>query len=256
MTTFHLAAETLLGSARDLPWAPGAGRDERVTPAGYAELLASVGAAVVGRHTYNAFARAAQTHLLPEALWVLTRADPPPGTRAVSGDIADVQANLVAAARERDVWVLGGPSVVTAFLRRGLLDEVWTLAAPSTTAGSLRLTRHPCVPTNRPDDPVERVHPRTVHLMAEWAVDYPLWSDDPDLVGPIDADELGLSTALAMDLAAWNGAWEAAMTPMVDGAPHPAWTAAEERAWEAAAERLAVRLRAELGPDVVVTVRP
>lgn len=254
MITFHLAAETLLESARGLAWVPGAGSDERVTPAGYDELLASVGAAVVGRRTYEAFARAGQTHLLPEALWMLTRADPPPGVRAVCGDIADVHADLVAAAGERNVWVLGGQSVVAALLRRGLLDEVWTLAAPSATTGTLRLTRHPCVPTRRPDEAVDRVYPRTLHLMAEWFAGYPLWSDDPDLVGPLDAAELGLSAALAADLAAWNHAWEAAMSPMVDGAPHPAWTADEEHAWEADAERLAARLRAELGPDVVVTV--
>ena len=68
--------------------------------------------------------------------WVFTHRELPaiPGTdlRFVSGDVAPVHAEMVAAAAGRNVWLVGGGELVGRFHDAGLLDEVRVSIAPVT----------------------------------------------------------------------------------------------------------------------------
>jgi dihydrofolate reductase len=67
-------------------------------------------------------------------LWVFTHRDLPgiPGVdvRFVSGDVAPVYDELVAAADGKDVWIVGGGDLVGQFDDAGLLDEVQVHMTP------------------------------------------------------------------------------------------------------------------------------
>jgi dihydrofolate reductase len=54
------------------------------------------------------------------------------GLRFVSGDVAAVHAELVAAAGGKDVWVVGGGDLAGQFADAGLLDEIVAAIAPVT----------------------------------------------------------------------------------------------------------------------------
>lgn len=63
--------------------------------------------------------------------------------RFTSEPVPDVHAQMVEAAAERDVWVVGGGELVGQFHDHGLLDEVWVQYAPVTLgAGAPVLPRH------------------------------------------------------------------------------------------------------------------
>jgi dihydrofolate reductase len=55
--------------------------------------------------------------------------------RFVSGDVAPVHAEMVAAARGKNVWLVGGGDLVGQFHDQGLLDEL-ILGIASVTLGS------------------------------------------------------------------------------------------------------------------------
>jgi dihydrofolate reductase len=77
--------------------------------------------------------------------WVFTHRAfpaPPPGVRFTSDDVAGIHAEMVAAAGDQDVWLVGGGELVGQFADRGLLDEVWVQYAPVTLgAGAPLLPR-------------------------------------------------------------------------------------------------------------------
>lgn len=83
---------------------------------------------------------------------------------------------------------------------------------------------------------------RVVRLFPEWGVTWPLWESFTDNY-PMDAAALGLSSALAADLAAWNDRWQDRDETEPDP---PGWY---EDGWP-----LYRRLQAEL--DGVAEVRP
>jgi dihydrofolate reductase len=66
--------------------------------------------------------------------WVFTHRSlaPVPGTdiRFVHGDVAPVHVDMVAAAGERNVWLVGGGDLVGQFADKGLLDQVLLGVAP------------------------------------------------------------------------------------------------------------------------------
>ena len=61
--------------------------------------------------------------------WVFTHRELPvvrdAEIRFVQGDVAPVHAELVAAAGDRNVWLVGGGELVGTFADQGLLDEIW-----------------------------------------------------------------------------------------------------------------------------------
>lgn len=106
-------------------------------PLGYTPFLAGIGALVMGGRTYR-WVRAHEPGAWPyeQPCWVFTsRAEtPPPGAdvRLAGGDVAATLPAVVAAAGERDVWVVGGGNLAAQVAAAGLLDEVVVSIAPVT----------------------------------------------------------------------------------------------------------------------------
>ncbi|WP_018155620.1 dihydrofolate reductase family protein [Demetria terragena] len=113
-------------------------------PLNYESFFSGIGALVMGSTTYEWILRhsaevEAETgsswpYDLPT--WVLTSRDLDPvegaDVRFASGDIDLVHAEMVAAAKGRDLWVVGGGDLAGQFADAGLLDEVITYVAPVT----------------------------------------------------------------------------------------------------------------------------
>jgi dihydrofolate reductase len=113
-------------------------------PMGYEAFIERIGALAMGASTYQWMI---DHHEWPYTLptWVFTHREfpaPPPGVRFTSDDVADIHAEMVAAAGDQDVWLVGGGELVGQFADRGLLDEVWVQYAPVTLgAGAPLLPR-------------------------------------------------------------------------------------------------------------------
>ena len=113
-------------------------------PLDYTAFIAGVGSLCMGANTYEWVYRAfhddtgAETApwAYSQPCWVFTHHEvhPWPGAdlRITAAPVADVHAELVAAADGRDVWVVGGGDLAGQFLDEGLLDEVIVNIAPVT----------------------------------------------------------------------------------------------------------------------------
>ncbi len=113
---------------------PGGGND-------YEQFIPGIGAIVMGSTTYEwVLANGGWSYDVPA--WVLTSRDlaPPapsasgatPDVRFANGSVADVYAEMFAAADGRDLWVVGGGDLAGQFADAGLLDEVQLSIAPVT----------------------------------------------------------------------------------------------------------------------------
>jgi dihydrofolate reductase len=104
------------------------------------QFMAGVGAMCMGSTTYEWILEYEKAVEHPEKweyempTWVFTTRDLPavPGKdiRFVSGDVAPVHAEMVAAAGERNRWIVGGGELVGQFFDAGLLDEIELSLAP------------------------------------------------------------------------------------------------------------------------------
>lgn len=143
MTTTYFTASSVDGFIADpehsLSWLLSRDVDGR-GPMGYEQFLEEqVGALVMGSSTY--------TWLLANELagdppkpwpyeqptWVFSTRDLPRvdgDIRYVQGPVASRHAEMVAAAGDRGVWVVGGGDLAGQFADAGLLDEVWVQYAP------------------------------------------------------------------------------------------------------------------------------
>jgi dihydrofolate reductase len=121
---------------------------------GYGEFIAAVGALAMGSTTYEWIldhefagkdpAEWKWPYEIP--CWVFTHRQLPvvPDARVVftSADVRTVHAEMVAAAGDRNVWLVGGGDLVGQFADAGLLDEVLVTIAPVTLgAGAPLLPR-------------------------------------------------------------------------------------------------------------------
>ena len=113
-------------------------------PMGYTEFEKRIGALAMGATTYlwvQEHDPGAWAYTVPA--WVFTHREltGPPGAdvRFTAADVAAVHAEMVAAAGDRDVWVVGGGDLAGQFADRGLLDEVVVSIAPVTLGGGAPL---------------------------------------------------------------------------------------------------------------------
>lgn len=131
-------------------------------PLNYGEFIRGVGAMAMGSTTYewilaHEAADDAPSEEVPDhaqsewtwpprvPCWVFTHRDLPAPDAPIqftSVDIAAVHEDMVAAARDRNVWVVGGGDLAGQFAEAGLLDEVIVSIAPVTLgAGAPLLPR-------------------------------------------------------------------------------------------------------------------
>ena len=143
MATIYFTASSVDGFIatpdHSLSWLLSRDVDTR-GPMGYEGFLADhVGALVMGSSTYlwllehelGGDASKPWPYQLPS--WVFSTRDLPqvPGNlRFVKGDVTPVHAEMLSAAGDRGVWVVGGGDLAGQFADAGLLDELWVQYAP------------------------------------------------------------------------------------------------------------------------------
>jgi dihydrofolate reductase len=146
LTQYYTAA-TLDGYIADpdnsLEWLFNRGREED-GPLNYRDFIARVGAMAMGATSYewvldHEFAgKDPADWVWPYDIpcWVFTHRQLPvvPNARIefTSADVASVHAQMVEAAGDRNVWLVGGGDLVGQFADVGLLDEVIVQIAPVT----------------------------------------------------------------------------------------------------------------------------
>ena len=155
--TQYYTATTLDGFIADpnnsLDWLFTRARDE-AGHGNYRDFIAEVGALAMGSTTYewildHEFAgKDPADWKWPYEMpcWVFTHREltvvPGANVEFVSGDVAPVHEQMVAAAGGRNVWIVGGGDLVGQFADAGLLDEVIVSIAPVTLgAGAPLLPR-------------------------------------------------------------------------------------------------------------------
>jgi dihydrofolate reductase len=149
--TVYYTATSLDGFIADerhsLDWLLSRHSDEH-GPMGYAEFEKRVGALAMGATTYTWVQEhdpGAWAYTVPA--WVFTHrqltAYPDADIRFTAADVGEVHAQMVAAAGDRDVWIVGGGDLAGQFADRGLLDEVVVSIAPVTLGAGRPLFTRP-----------------------------------------------------------------------------------------------------------------
>jgi dihydrofolate reductase len=141
--TVYYTATTLDGFIADaedsLAWLFVQDQDTK-GPLNYDDFFAGVGALVMGSTTYEwllahlDLSGGSWPYTIPA--WIMTHRELPElegaDVRFAQGDAAKVHDDLVAAAGNKDLWVVGGGDLAGQFADAGLLDEVITYVAPVT----------------------------------------------------------------------------------------------------------------------------
>ena len=147
MATIYFTAATLDGfivdEADSLDWLLTRDFDPN-GPFGYEAFVADIGALVMGSSTYEWIVKNQPGQwMYTQPSWVLTSR---PGivqdghpVQTFDGDIAALHAELLAAAGEKDVWVVGGGQTAAQFVAAGLVDEMVVTYAPCTLGAGARL---------------------------------------------------------------------------------------------------------------------
>ena len=141
MTTSYFTASSVDGFIADpehsLSWLLSRDVDTR-GPMGYEAFEEGVGALAMGSSTYrwlldHELDGGAKAWPYAKPTWVFSTRDLPRvegDLRYVRGAVAEHHAEMVAAAGDRAVWVVGGGDLAGQFADAGLLDEVWVQYAP------------------------------------------------------------------------------------------------------------------------------
>lgn len=117
------------------------GQDAEPIKGGYDRFYEGVGAIVMGSVTYEfILAHMAQTGgewaYKGKPTWILSTRDlPEPGgedvdVRITNAAVPDLYEEMIAAAGERNLWVMGGGNVASQFADAGLLDELLLTVVP------------------------------------------------------------------------------------------------------------------------------
>lgn len=158
MATIFNTAATLDGylatTDHSLDWlfeVPGSTEAE----SGIGDFLATIGVLAMGSSTYEWVVRHEKLTEKPETwrewygdrpTWVFTHRDLPvvagADIRFTQDDVRDVHAQMVEAAGDKDIWLMGGGDLVGQFHDAGLLDKLTVTVAPVTLgAGAPLLPR-------------------------------------------------------------------------------------------------------------------
>lgn len=104
---------------------------------GYEAFIESVGALVMGSTTYEwIIGNQPGDWMYRQPTWVLSHRSgivaPGHPITLYSGDIPALHADLIAAAGDKDVWIVGGGATAAQFVAAGLVDEMIVSYAPCT----------------------------------------------------------------------------------------------------------------------------
>ena len=143
MTTVYYTASSLDGYIVDesdsLDWLTSRDIDPD-GPFGYDDFIKSVGAVVMGSSTYEWVVR---NHpgawMYEQPSWVLTHRPhiivERHAVQTFDGNVRQLHPKLVAAAADKDVWVVGGGDVAAQFVAAGLIDEMIVSYTPCSLGG-------------------------------------------------------------------------------------------------------------------------
>ena len=116
------------------------GADAEPIKGSYESFYDGVGALVSGSTTYewvlDHIGSEGEWPYAGKPTWVLSTRDLPlpegegVDVRIVNADVADLHAEMIASAGERNLWVLGGGNVASQFADAGLLDELLVTVVP------------------------------------------------------------------------------------------------------------------------------
>lgn len=147
MSCVYYTASSLDGfvvdEANSLDWLTSRDVDAN-GPFGYEAFAKSVGALVMGSATYEwIIENQPGEWMYEQPSWVLTSrpdiiADGHP-VRTFSGSVEDLYPTLVAAAGDRDLWLVGGGQVAAQFAAAGLVDEMIVTYAPCSLGQGARV---------------------------------------------------------------------------------------------------------------------
>jgi len=138
MTTHYFTASSLDGFIatpdHSLDWLLRQDFDES-GPMAYGEFVTTIGALAMGASTFEWVMRNdPEGWAYDQPAWVFTHRDiyvPDDIQVALTqAPVREVHAEMVAAAGERDIWIVGGGDLAGQFADAGLLDEVWVQYAP------------------------------------------------------------------------------------------------------------------------------
>lgn len=112
--------------------------------ADYERFIAEIGAIVMGASTYEfILGEGPDAYTYDVPAWVFTHRDLPAvqgrDVRFHAGDAACVVDDVMAAAGDRDIWLVGGGDVVAQFARLGRLDELIVTVMPVVLGGGAPL---------------------------------------------------------------------------------------------------------------------
>jgi len=115
---------------------------------GYAEFMKGIGSLAMGPKTYEFIAGEASWPYGDMPTWVYTRRERPALEGAANltfaaGDVSDLHGELLAAAGERDLWVIGGGDLASQYVAAGLLDLVRVTVVPIILGAGLPLFAEP-----------------------------------------------------------------------------------------------------------------
>ncbi|QIS12802.1 dihydrofolate reductase family protein [Nocardia arthritidis] len=174
MATQYYTSTTLDGfladSGNSLDWLFEVDDDGRAEET-IAAFVQGVGAMCMGSTTYEWIAANDEPDHWAKwygdlPCWVFTHRDLPaiPGAnvRFVSGAVEPVHAEMVRAAGDKNIWLMGGGELVGLFADAGLLDEIIASIAPVTLGGGA-----PLLPRRIPSS---RIRLETVDRMGQFAV--------------------------------------------------------------------------------------
>ncbi len=141
-TTFYTATtlDGFLADEKDsLAWLFRQDQDTR-GPMNYDDFIEGVGALAMGATTYcwvrDHLAASDEDWPYHQPTWVFTHRDLDPiagaELRFTQAPVADVHAEMTAAAGGTGLWVVGGGGLATDFAAAGLLDEIVVMIAPVT----------------------------------------------------------------------------------------------------------------------------
>lgn len=140
MTTHFYTASSLDGfiatEEHSLDWLLSQDIDEH-GPMAYPGFEKNIGALAMGASTYEWVMRHEEGNWgYRQPTWVFTHRElalpADADVRLTRQDVRTVHAEMVAAAGEQDLWVVGGGDLAGQFADAGLLDEVWVQYAPVT----------------------------------------------------------------------------------------------------------------------------
>lgn len=147
MSTVYYTASTMDGfivdEADSLDWLLSRNFDA-AGPFGYDAFIADVGALAMGSSTYEWIVKNQPGEwMYTQPSWVLTSRsgvvlDGHP-VQTFDGDVTGLHELLVAAAGDKNVWIVGGGQTAAQFVAAGLIDEVVVTYAPCTLGAGARV---------------------------------------------------------------------------------------------------------------------